>query len=335
MTSSPEISLEVGKGGDDLGLILTSAFYFPDEDIRRGLREKVDRWIEQQEPLHEQEEVASAIFAHQGTPLEPLVLKPEDVQLAAALVRLSFSGRSKASRFRIVSRSSMDRKGGLIVTRSLNAYYAERFPMGKNPQRNHHCDYFLSGWVPTHSEVGKDAGSRVTGRLEINDEGIRIFIPFCSQSMERGMLGFSRDDSGIYALNHEFQQSSYILGYENDLDRFGLRFRSNPEGIELVSGSPESCIQLSALLLRNPILVIQGWSTPRGQHVCLAELSLPEEGESTCLDAVHVAAASRPAWMSSESGGRGTPEIDSEEKLAISRWLAPHVSWVNDLYSDL
>ncbi|HBE97243.1 MAG TPA: hypothetical protein DDW68_08720, partial [Verrucomicrobiales bacterium] len=181
----------------DLTLLMTGAFYHPEAGVRSGLQEDLETWIQSLAPIHESKAVEKVIRECQGTPLEPFWLEPEDIACAVALVRIAFSQKSKANRFRITSRDTIGDGGGFIMTRALQSYFAERYAGAKNPQRHHRSGYFIPGLLPPAGFPGVSA--RAT--LEIDEEGMQVRIPRLDPVAEQ--VAGRLPDSGWDSLVHD------------------------------------------------------------------------------------------------------------------------------------
>lgn len=316
-------------GFPDFALLATGAFYHPTKDVRIALREDLENWIEELGPVHDRNAVMDVLSACMGTPLEPFRLDAVDMECAAALISIAFSERVGASRFRITSRDTIGDEGGLIVTKSLRSYFAERYLHGKHPQRSHQCGFFVPGYLPSPDLPMEGKGYQASATLEIDDEGMEVWVR--PPDLFVHSIAGRPPEMEWSQLIEQIGRHSVMEGFDRPLSSIGLRFLGNSEGIRLRTGSPESCIQFATLLQRNPVLIVRIDAEGARAPVYHVPLSPPGEGDSLSLPAFFASGSDRTDWLWLDSGMLPPLQINPQLKLAMSRWLLPHTAWIEDL----
>jgi hypothetical protein len=127
-----------------LPIILLAASDHPDNGFRQRLWKRLENWLEGHSPRIDAEGLSQIIRKQTGTFLEPFQLEGETHRIAVFLVRLALSGSTPNSRFRLVSDETIGNAGGLVVTRSFNTFYSERYALGKNHLRRSRIPFFAS-----------------------------------------------------------------------------------------------------------------------------------------------------------------------------------------------
>ena len=303
-------------------LILTSAFYHPEKTLRAKLRQMIDEWIDELEPAYDESDIRSLIAEEQGTPLEPFVLSEADLDMAVVLARAAFSKRLRQTRFRIVSSDTIGFKGGLVITNNLNHYYAERYVFGKYRRNPTAGVSFFPGYVPKSKKHSLFKLNKAYAKAFTDDEGFNIVVPW-------PYLG---EDPGIVA--RDMQRYSRIGGVEDTFDRIGLRVEAGADSIEVRTGSPEAQIKMLAYMMNNETLRLS--SSDRFQHMPEAQivLEMPDEEENDIsLKTAFLVSNETCDWLNSDFSH--PIMIEKEEKVAISKWLPPHYSWIADIWGDL
>ena len=216
---------------DANALILTSAFYHPDGELRKRLRALSDQWVEALKPLFSDGEIREIIARENGTPLEPFVLEKSDQDIAVRMARAAFSEKGGGHRFRVVSRETIGFKGGLVITDNLKHYYAERYARGKYPRNPKAGFSFFPAYTPssTHSFLVRLQKSQAVA--EVDENGFNIRLPRPYDNIVDGLA--------VRAL----QRNSRLMPSEEPFDRLGLRVDAGTEKgskFERVARNPRS-----------------------------------------------------------------------------------------------
>ncbi|HBE96446.1 MAG TPA: hypothetical protein DDW68_04675, partial [Verrucomicrobiales bacterium] len=135
------------------------------------------------------------------------------------------------------------------------------------------------------------------------------------------------------SLVHDLANRSFICGFDRSLSSIGLRFETDPHSGDLLlrTGSPESCIQFATLLQESPKLLVRAEDRRKSRTEAVVDLSPPGEEGDIDLPLTFFTGRSWCEWMRLEPMDAESPTIIPELKLAVSRWLLPHLSWNSEL----
>jgi hypothetical protein len=309
--SDPDYDSEVFR------LAVTAAFYHPKIQVRKKFRRLFGDWIGQSSDMPAEDEVRRLITSEKGTRLEPFSITAEDIECAAFLARVAFSGLDRQTRFRIVSRETLGCSGGLVLTNNLKSYYSERYAHGRRRNQTY------AGWafIPSLIPAGTMGSSvRLGAALYSEDQGFRIVIPLpeCASS------------PAVFA--RQLQQWSRIQGVSESFNQLGLRVECYDGKAHILSGSPESMIRIMAHMVAETTLILKGDASSTEIPTIYVSLRMPEDKPVT-LPSVIGHTPGYTAWMSTTA--RIPIPLEDEDKLAIFNWLGSHPHWINLVFDHL
>ena len=330
--------------GDDLPLIFASAFQLPNPRLRSSILRKLDSWVESQLPYFGEDEILDRLDRQRGTEMEPFVLNDQDRKIAAMATRLAFSRLGgDQTRFRIVSRETLGVTGGMVLTDNLGSFF-----LGRDSRGNHRRISDRTWYIaPAEMEQHEDLSPTIRGRSSSS--------PAATTTHRRSQLRvtFGSDHQGLYlSISNlpcrqltdrrtfrpvrEFQELGRVL----DLDRMdrgrsfnelGLRVTTSGDRIRISTGSPESILRFTAMAAEERILELPTscTGTPGGRlFIRLCDI----EDKPQTLQFVNTVTDASPissfadTWMCLEP--TTSVPLTPTQYLAISRWLAPHDSWI-------
>lgn len=289
-------------------LVLASGFYHPEAGARDEFRALLDEWMSSLSGMPAAKEVRELIISEKGTTIEPFILEESDLECAVVLVRAAFSEEIGEHRVRLVSRDTIGRDGGLVITSSLASYYVTRHPHNECRRQT------KSGWCFTPAIIPKAASAgpaMTTAVLRAEDNGFRITVAL--QDCHQNPADFAR----------QLQLGSKIYGLNDSFDQIGLRVECRHGEIHVLSGKPESMIRCMAHMAEGSTMVLDGISNhiPR----VLVRLDLPGE-KPVPLRAI---IGSTPEYLSWFTGNVPVPlSLKNPQKHAIARWLRPPKKWL-------
>jgi len=299
-------------------LILTSAFYHPDKTLRRVLKQRATDWVDRLEPQFTENDIRDLILGEEGTVLEPFELKTSDIGLAVILARAAFSKKSDVQRCRIVSRETIGRKGGLVITRNLKSYYPERYRYGKyrrNPQAGFN---FLPAFLPGTDERHLFQMTKAAATLHVNDHGFVIRVPWPHTWREGGELA------------RDLQVHSRLSNATESFDQLGLRVETEPGLVVVQTGSPEAQIKLMAHMTNGETMVLA--KDAEGKESISIVLDMPVD-DKLHLKSLFTTTGVALDWLKCPCA-EGI-KIEKNEMVGIASWLPPHYSWVDEIWDEL
>ena len=301
-------------------LIITGAFYHPDSQVRNRLREVVDLWAEAQKPKYSAGEIRELILNETGTPLEPFTLEEADVETAVFIANVAFSEKINASRIRIVSRETIGEKGGLVITSNLRHYYAERYMLGKYKRNPQTGISFFPTYTPSSDKSLPVRLNAIRASLLADDDGFIIHLPWPHIGMNPGL--FAR----------RLQILSRLEPGSISFDKVGLRVDATESNIEIRTGSPEAQIKLAAHMINKATIhLATGGQYPTAPDANIV-LEMPDQTK-TSLKTVFVSSGKVCNWLKFE---HDSPiSVSKEDKLAISKWVPPHPTWIDEIWDEL
>ena len=298
-------------------LSLAAGFYHPDPDARRSIRTLLDKWLEKLKPSNDENEIEAIISHEKGTAIEPFVITAEDLECSIFLARAAFSELGGQTRFRIVSRETIGRQGGLVMTNNLRSFYSERYVKGK------HCHQQQTGWAFIPSAISStraELPNLVDVKISSEHEGFRILAP----------IPECRNDPALFA--RKLQKNSFIEGVSDSISSLGLRIECHDGKVHVMTGSPESMIRMMAHMTRNSTLVLKGEDSDQNMPVTLIRLGLPED-DPLQTRALIGSTSNYVAWM---IGHITLPlELEEKHKLIISSSVRPHREWIEKVFTTL
>ena len=298
-------------------LAVAAGFYHPDPEARRSLRTVLDAWLKGLGSGPGCDETRSLISLEKGTVVEPFALTEDDLQCAVFLAQTAFSEAVGQTRFRIVSRETIGREGGLVLTSNLKSYYSERYVHGERRHRQQSGWSFVPSALPA---AGAICPSMADAAVSSEDEGFRITVslPEC------------RSDPATFA--RELQKHSRIEGIQESFSSLGLRVECHEGEVHVLSGSPESMIRMMACMVDQATLVLEGGSSESEIPMTLIRLDIPEE-KPISLQAMIGSTSAYASWM---IGTVPSPiPLKKSHQLAISNWLRPHPRWIDSVFASL
>jgi hypothetical protein len=298
-------------------LALAAGFYHPDPEARGSVRSLLDTWLSDLGNAPGTERISEVISAETGTTIEPFVLTSEDLECAVYLVRAAFSEAGAQTRFRIVSRETIGRNGGLVLTRNLKSFYSERYVHGKRRHQQKVGWSFVPSALPT---AGADFPTMISATVSSEDEGFRVVVP----------VPECRSDPATFA--RQLQKYSGIQGVEGSLSSLGLRVECHDGEVHVLSGSPESMIRTMAYMIEHATLVLKGEPSASDIPLTLVRLDIPEDGPIP-LQAMIGSTSSYSSWMTGDVSI--AVHLKKKHKLAISSWLRPHPKWIDSVLEKL
>lgn len=306
-----------GPDSHMLNLVFAAAFYHPDLSARRLLRTKLDVWVKGLGDQLDEAKVRRTLESTKGTQIEPFTLTPQDTECAVFLGRLAFSKKVGQTRLRIVSRDTIGKEGGVILTNNGAGYYVERYINGSTKGLPKHGWVFLPALVP----VAGSAQNWAKGAKLVSDsDGFRIVLTMPKSAKEPGAV-----------LSH-FLIHSRIEGVESSFAKLGLRLEYVDKKLHILSGSPESMIRVMACMANSSRITLKGEEGDAEIPHVLVGLAVPEE-DPVDLPAVSSSTASFACWMQLDLSE--TLPLDDKDKLLISSWLPPHKDWLELAFTSI
>lgn len=331
-------------------LILASAFYHPENSVRARLLKIVDRWVNNMKPMGSEKTIRTILTNETGTPLEPFILNDEDIEMAVRLAMAAFSKKVYAERFRIVSKETIGFEGGLVITRNFNHYYAERYIRGECHRKPKTGFTFLPAYTPCSKKSPLVQIGNTQACLETDEEGFVIRLAWPDMTVNRGIAA------------KRLQRNSRIPSSDKTFDELGLRVDANDSGFEIRTGGPESQIKMTAHMMKHDVIRLSLDSDlPEASLQAMIVLDMPQK-PTTPLKTVFVISEKEWLWLqyvpycSFEIIGQNSPNIpihiskslpseenmfdipiriSKKDKLAISNWLPPHYSWIDEIWDEM
>ena len=301
-------------------LIITGAFYHPNSEVRNRLRKVVGLWAQAQKPKYSAGEIRELILNETGTPLEPFSLEKTDVEAAVFITNVAFSEKINATRIRIVSRETIGYKGGLVITSNFRHYYAERYALGKYKRNPQTGISFFPAYAPSSDKSLPVWLNAIRASLLTDDKGFIIRLPW----------PYIEKDPGVIA--RRLQKNSRLEPGSISFDKIGLRVDVTESNIEIRTGSPEAQIKFAAHMMNKATihLVTEG-AYPMVPDAYIV-LDMPDRAR-TSLKTVFVSSGKVCHWMKFEH--ESPISVSKEDKLAISKWLPPHPTWIDEIWDEL
>jgi hypothetical protein len=297
--SSPRLAAGLSAGPE----ILLAAFAHPDRSFRDSLLARIDAWIAARQPFHTNKEVRGFLAGLVGTPQAPFSLDGIALEVATRVVRILFARCTRwhyKYGLRLISADAFDGGAGFVIRHSpLRAVGGAISCDGSSHFRRRGCQLFA-------------------GPLMVEASGL-LHRPV--QAVCRARDGFVLEVTGD--VRWDLMSSYWQPGrapQPSPLARFGLVGELTDTGIRLRTPSPEGIIQLSALLVRQELLVL-----PVGADSRVVVGLRDFDGPSTLLPAFCLRVAER-TWL------QGLPpmalDLTEADAAAMARWGAVPESWL-------
>jgi len=293
---------------DQLALIIASAYYHPNNDLKKSLQKKLTTLNNS----FNYQKVKELLLNEGGTEIEPFSLKKEDIECSAMIASIAFLLGEK--RFRIVSGSNNSIDGGIVITSNLRSFYLKRYNKNSNGTP---YGQPKGGWVFIPSQIPKNSKEYKTYLIpDKNGFTISTKLPPSNtyHSIARSSL----------------ERGSRIEGIDGTLDKLGLKFEEKDGILSLRSGSPESVIKLMAHMVNNSKLTLK--SSEDKKDIPRVEITLaPPEDKRILLKSITYSTPSYCSWLKGTCDEKLIERINlsKEEIQAISEWILPHRSWRN------
>ena len=296
-----------------LPLILLAANEHPDEQFRGHLWSCLDAWLEAQSPAINHDELDAILSHHKGTFLEPFRLEAGAKRTAIFLSRLALADASSASRFRVVSQDSIGNSGGLVITSNKNAFYSERYELGKNRLKKSDLRFFAPSTTvdgPMKANVGED----LHALMYSDDHGIYIEFP-------KSLLNLVDWDLNRGGLKGELSSNSHIGPKKQSLYSVGMTVEGTDKGIRLAVKSPESLIRFSTYVVQSQSIRL----IAKTRFQLTVQLPNSAEGPAPITVTANDDFASE--WMDVKD--LGAPSLDAADIQKITTWSFHHMSWLD------
>lgn len=305
---------------DANSLILTSAFYHPDENLRKALRQSVADWVDKLCPHFTEDDIRNVILQEKGTILEPFRIDGNDLEMAVTLAMAAFSKKVDQKRCRIVSRETIGSEGGLVITSRLKTYFAERYQQGKYKRKPRAGFTFLPAWLPASGDHKMFQMMKSTATLYVDEDGFTIRVPWPHYTVEAGELA------------RDLQIHSRISRTSDSFDQLGLRVETERNSVMVRTGSPEAQIKLMANMMNGETIILSTDSDSVGKLNAFIVLYMPEEDELP-LKTIFTTTGVPCDWIKCTCS-EGI-KIKEKEMVDIAKWLPPHESWINTIWNEL
>ena len=301
-------------------LVISAAFYHPEPLVRDRLQQSLQEWVAYLDPVYSDDDIREIIAGEKGTPLEPFVLDDTDFEAAVFLGKAAFSKNIGAKRFRIVSRETIGSKGGLVITSNLRSFYAERYAKGKYRRNPIAGATFVPALVPSSAENDLVRLNATSAVATADEKGFIIRLPIPPELVSLSLLARS------------FQKNGKLVPSDTPLDDAGLRVDAGSSAIEIRTGSPEAQIKLAAHMMnREKVFLTTGSDFPRMPEAYIV-LEMPEDDRKQ-LKTFFVQSDQHSPWIRLDTSLPIT--INNRDKLAISKWLPAHDSWIDEIWDEL
>lgn len=317
----------------EFALLSLAAFYYPGEELRNLLYSKLSNAI----AIKDLEKIKEILESEKGTEYEPFSLSRKAIQYASFLTAFSFKYFGHSS-IRIVSQTSPQKEGGLVLNKNLKAYYLNSYMKTKGaktlgqPKKGL---IFLPSALSGLESGGGFVIPTVQAQLISDEEGFTIVIS-----------GAIRRDRDRVDQRYQYLQNARIEGVDSPLYDLGLSLDYKMNDLLIRSGSPESMIKLLAYMSQNRTLVLRPSSEESSYPIIKVRLEPPNGDcpvrlKTLCSSLPKDVSWLMPPFKSSKSEGFGGFEpfsdnaltsyfdITIEEIQLISRWFPPPQNWIN------
>lgn len=296
-----------------LPLILLAANEHPDEKFRAHLWSCLDGWLETRSPTIAYDDLCAILSEQAGTFLEPFRLGGGAKRQAIFLSRLALAEASSGSRFRIVSQDTIGNSGGLVITKNKNAFYSERYVLGKNRLVKSGIRFFapsVSVAGPMKATVGKD----LYAIMYSDENGMYV-------ELAKSLLNLVDWDLNRGGLTGELFANSHIGSKKLPISSIGMGVEGTDKGIRLAIKSPESLIRFSTYCVQSQSIRL----IAKNRFQLSVQLPSTAEGPAPVTLTANDNFASE--WMN--VADLGTPSLDAADIEKITNWSFHHMSWLD------
>lgn len=330
-------------GAGAVPLLTLAAYGHPEVEVRREALGALMRWHRDSAPRYARRRLAAVLDGEEGTQLEPFFLNRRDRLVAGFLLGAAFSEREGHTRFRVVSRGSLSPRGGLVVTRSLGSFYAERRPGGRQVRVSERIGFFAPRQLPLEggqlSLPSPRALAAIDGKaLTLRVEGL---VPgFLSGGSGAGGAASGSGQSGAGGgagseVWERLSRHSRILSGGGQIPWAMLRVDWEAGGgtLTLRTTRSEAMVRLSALMARRAVVALSAGAEGAAPRFLMALEPLRSEWtELRCLRSFPDDVT--PAWMRFPT--TSPPEVGPALQLALARWVGVLDAWIdNDRLEEL
>jgi hypothetical protein len=235
---------------------LCAAYLRPKDKNATSVREQIEKWIDDCEPVITPKEALKILQQERGTPLEPFVVPEYLIPLCIATIRLATSRQADLPRMRLVSSTALQDKGGLFITRNLKTFYGESFSFSKRPRPLASVPYLLLNRVPTTYAEIKPQSEHFLSTFILKKTGATISIPKPARlaaihSKTKGEKFEIQTDAVNFLKRH-----TSFSGMRDGIGALGLRIEINQKAMLIQSGDPASLMRLNSLMNNHSVLNI-------------------------------------------------------------------------------
>jgi len=177
------------------------------------------------------------------------------------MCRAAFADESDCQRVRIVSRKTIGRHGGLVITRNLRSYYCERFALGKHRQEPREAVTFIPSLL---KRLAKPTKGRKKATISITERGTCVGLDHRIGS------------SSLISVLRKYQDNSRISDEAKTFAEIGIRIEANSKRLRILSGSPESQIRLMGYMADSRCLMLAPGPESDTASVCIIPLLTPD-----------------------------------------------------------
>lgn len=254
---------------------LCAAYLRPKDKNALAVRDQIEKWIDDCEPVITPKEALEILLQEKGTPLEPFVVPEHLIPLCIATIRLATSRQADLPRMRLVSSTALQEKGGLFITRNLKTFYGESFSFAQRPRPLVSSPYLLLNQIPsTYAEI-KPKSQHFLSTFILKKTGATISIP--NPAMLAGIHSKGKGkkiEIPTDAINFLKRHTSFS-GMRDGIGALGLRIEIDQKAMLIQSGDPASLMRLYSLMNNHSVLNIP---SPDGA-LSLVPLSPAKTGE--------------------------------------------------------
>jgi hypothetical protein len=262
------------------------------------------------DPAGTADEVRALLTGSLGTPLEPFVIDRDDLRAAVILVRRALSVAEGRFRFRVASAEGLGPEGGIVVTRNLRTYVAERFARGARPT-SPTCGFIAPAMRPIFPRGGAEDTS-LAAQVEVAADGIRIEVP----APPLHEFGWASSGDGAARLADMLTRNSTIGSPPLRLRDLGLRCLFRGASLVVEARAAEAVLRLGAQMVDGSEIRLRAEPPlPLGHEIAM-ELSA-DLGPSASARVML-----RPGFSEGWLGGPALAEVevDNELRASILAW---------------
>lgn len=250
-------------------------------------------------------DVVAVLEAAKGTALEPFVLSVEDKPWVALLASITLTGPIDAYRFRIVSRDSLNDKGGLVLTKRLRQYFAERYVHGRHQSVPSTGGFVAPGLEPKSSDVQHRLAPVDTIEQHADERGFAMEVQ-CAHSRD-DILAAARSTMSL-----EVEDRSVPLAGRDVL------VSTSHDTVTILACSPEGMMRVTAAAMQNGVLrlgdIANSW-------VIKIRLAVPDGKRRRVPYLVATRLNPFEHWLDLNSWPE--PTVDRALQTNLAAWLVP------------